>query len=66
MPFKGWIIKQIVVYPHHGILHSNQKEKFIHGAISMDLREENDAECKKKKKNKPDLRRLQDPIYMAV
>ena len=31
----------------------------------MDLREETDADCKKKK-NKPALRRLQDPIYMAV
>ena len=52
-----------MVYPYHGILLSNQKEKFIHGAILMDLREENDAECHththtkkkktKKKKNRP-------------
>ena len=50
MTFKGWIIKQSVVYPFHGILLSNQKEKCVHGTISMDLREENYAEWRKTKK----------------
>lgn len=49
-----------------GILLSNQKEKFIHGTISVDLREENYAEWGKANK-KADLRRLQDPyLYSSL
>ena len=45
--FNGWMIKQTVVHPYHGILFSNKKEWTIHICNNLDRSQINCAEWRK-------------------
>lgn len=46
-PFSGWIIKQTVVYPYHGMLLWNKKQRAIDTQSNLYGFQENYAEWKK-------------------
>ena len=47
MSFNGWIVKQRVVHPHHGILHSHKKEWTTDTCDNLDGSQGHSAELKK-------------------